>query len=326
MTVSNVINNKPNVRPHMRQRVLDAIAATSYRVNPVARALAGGKSRMLSVITQQPHLPYVAEVLTGAAHEAQKQNYDLVVLMFGRRSQSDLAAISRLSAGALLIQPSRENLLGIADLPEHVVSVDGPGPRPLGVDNYGGACQAMQHLLSLGHTRIGFITGLQAAVYDQTPKHVLENYDYTYDHKDAPERLRAYRDCMKAAGLQIPHGYIQDSDYSRAAGERAAKRLLSLKDPPTAIFASCDAIAIGAIHVAQSRGLSVPQQLSVVGFDDFPVALQSHPTLTTVRQPLSEIGAAAVRLLVAMAEDWPQQEPQVFPTELVVRESTCRPT
>ena len=321
MTVSNVINNKANVRPQTRQRVLDAIERTGYRVNPMARALAGGRGRMLSVVTKQLNLPYVSEVLLGAAEAADALNYDLVVLMMGQRDSSDLSVMSRLSLGAVLVQPDRRGRLGPADLPEHVVSVDGPSDRQLGVDNYGGACTAMRHLLNLGHTRIALISGLGAHYLDvQTGEKVLDT-----ERSDGQERLRAYRDCMREAGLRIPRGYVQEGDYSKASGERTTRRLLALKEPPTAIFASCDAMAVGAIHVAQDQGLGVPDDLSVIGFDGFPIAAQSRPALTTMRQPLHEMGRVAVQILVELSQGREVPAPPLFPTQLIVRESTAPP-
>lgn len=321
MTVSNVINNKPNVRPQTRQRVLDAIAITGYRVNPMARALAGGKGRMLSVITRQINLPYVSEVLMGAAEAADTLGYDLVVLMAGTRPSTDLSVMSRLSVGALLIQPDLRGRLNPADLPEHVVSVDGPSARPLGVDNYGGGRAAMQHLLTLGHTRIATITGLGAHVpHPDSGEPVADTA-----RDDGEERLRAYRDALHGAGLRVPRGYVQEGDYSKASGEAATRRLLALKERPTAIFAACDAMAVGAIHVAQDLGLRVPDDLSIVGFDGLPIASESNPQLTTMRQPLHELGAAAVHLLVQLAQGTDVPTPPPFTTELIVRGSTGPP-
>ena len=321
MTVSNVINGKAGVRPATRQRVLDAIAATGYRVNPMARALAGGRNRMISVFSPQLNRPYAAEVVYGAARAADALNYDLIVMMLGENTSSDLSMMTRLSVGALLIQPSRASRWRRADLPAHVVSVDGPGDRVFKVDNYGGARSAMQHLLSLGHTRIGFISGLesegQLASGEVAPD--------AHDRDDAGERLRGYRDSMARAGLAIPRGYVQHGDYSKASGERAAGRLLKLKRPPSAIFVSGDTMALGAVHVAQDRGLHVPRDLSVVGFDDLPIAAASRPGLTTVRQPLRTMGEVAVQLLVALAGGQNPALPPPFPTELVRRESTARP-
>ena len=316
MTVSNVINGKPNVRPTTRQRVLNAVELTGYRVNPLARALAGGRGRLLSVITNRMNLPYVSEVLQGAAQAADELDYDLSVLMTGGRGSADFSVMGRLSVGALLIQPTADGHIRRADLPPFTVSVDGPGDYPLSVDNYGGARQAMAHLLALGHTRIAFISGLKAE---------LTSLSENPERDDAAERLRGYRDAMQDAGLKIPRGYQQQGDFLKASGEQAAVRLLALKSPPSAVFASSDAMAVGAIHAAQDQGLAVPGDLSVVGFDDLPIAAQARPPLTTVRQPLQELGAVAVQLLVQLAEGQAAHLPPPFATELVVRDSTAAP-
>lgn len=321
MTVSNVINNKPNVRPQTRQRVLDAIATTGYRVNPMARALAGGRGRMLSVVTRQINLPYASEVLMGAAEAAERLDYDLAVLMRGTRTSSDVSVMGRLSVGALLVQPDSHDHLSAGQLPEHVISVDGPSARPLSVDNYGGARHVMAHLLGLGHTRIAIITGAQAFRVDAaTGQHLADS-----DRDDAAERLRGYHDALREAGVRVPRSYVQDGDYRKPSAEVATRALLGLTRPPTAIFASSDAMAVGAIHVAQDLGLGVPHDLSVVGFDDFPIASQTRPALTTVRQPLHEMGALAIHMLVDLAEGRTVPMPPPFATTLVVRESTAPP-
>lgn len=320
MTVSNVINGKGGVRPDTRRRVLEAIEATGYRVNAVARALAGGQSRVITVFSPQLNRPYAAEVIQGAALAAERLNYDLIVMMLSEQGRSDVSVVTRLAAGALLIQPSSEGRWRRADLPAHVVSVDGPGERPLTVDNYGGARLAVGHLVGLGHTRIGFISGLESG--DRQP---FPHVPGQHDRDDADERLRGYLDGMAAAGLAVPAGYVQHGDYSKPSGERAAGRLLGLPQPPSAIFVSGDAMALGALHVAQDLGVRVPGDLSVVGFDDLPIAAASRPGLTTVRQPLHQIGEVAVQMLVALAGGHDPGLPPPFPTELIERESTAPP-
>ncbi|WP_425145074.1 LacI family DNA-binding transcriptional regulator [Deinococcus sp.] len=325
MTVSNVVNGKPNVRPQTRQRVLDAVERSGYRVNPLARALAGGQGRMLSVVTDRLNLPYVTEVLQGAGQAAEALDYDLAILMMGGRVSPDLSVMSQLSAGALLIQPSfagGQRLGGLrrADLPRHTVSIDGPGERTLSVDNYGGARQAMRHLLELGHTRIGFISGLGAARPGQGGESLPDT-----ERDDASERLRGYRDAMREAGLRVPRGYVQEGDYRKRSGELATERLLNLSERPTALFVSSDAMAVGAIHVAQDRGLKVPDDLSVIGFDGLPIAAESRPQLSTVRQPLQRLGGAAVQMLVQLSQGQLAPQPPPFATELLVRDSTAPP-
>ncbi|WP_293911855.1 LacI family DNA-binding transcriptional regulator [Deinococcus sp.] len=322
MTVSNVINAKTGVRPVTRQRVLDAVASTGYRVNPMARALAGGRSRLISVFAPQLNKLYAAEVVHGAAQAAEVLNYDLVVMMLGESTASDLSVMTRMSVGALLIQPSQQRLWWRTDLPTHVVSVDGPGERPFTVDNFGGACLATRHLIELGHTHIGFISGL---LDEDRVSGGNKPGPVQYDRDDADERFRGYQTSMAQAGLDIPRGYVQHGDYTKASGEAAARKLLDLKTPPTAVFVSGDAMALGAMHVAQDRGLEVPGDLSVVGFDDLPIAAASRPGLSTVRQPLRLMGEAAVKMLVALADGHNPPLPPPFLTELIRRESAAPP-
>ncbi|THF70229.1 LacI family transcriptional regulator [Deinococcus sp. Arct2-2] len=318
MTVSNVINGKQGVRDATRQRVLDAIAETGYRVNPMARTLAGGRNRIIGVLTPQMNQPYASEVVQGAVGAAQRLDYALIVMMSG---SADFSVMTQLSAGVLLIQPPSEGHPLRTHLPPHVVSVDGPSEYPCMVDNYGGACLAIQHLLGLGHTRIGFISGLQAE-----PSVIAEaGAAQSGQRNDAHERFRGYRESLASAGLQLLPEYVQHGDFTKESGAATAQRLLQLPHPPTALFVSGDAMALGAIHMAQDLGLHVPKDLSVVGFDDLPLAAAARPALTTVRQPLQQMGAVGIELLVALAEHRPVALPAPFPTTLIHRESTASP-
>ncbi|MFB9993142.1 LacI family DNA-binding transcriptional regulator [Deinococcus oregonensis] len=323
MTVSNVINGKAGVRAATRQRVLDAISETGYRVNPMARTLAGGRNRILSVLTPQMNQPYASEVVQGAANAAQRLGYELIVM---RSGGSNFSVMTQLAAGVLLIQPPPLPHRGDQDLRTDrlppVVSVDGPSDHPFMVDNYGGACLAVQHLVGLGHTRIGFISGLEAE-----PGVAAEGAGASSGQRnDAHERFRGYRESLASAGLPVLTEYVQHGDFTKESGERAAQHLLRLPRPPTALFVSGDAMALGAIHLAQDLGLHVPDDLSVVGFDDLPIAAAARPALTTVRQPLQEMGDRAIELLVELVEHRAVVCPAPFPTTLIQRDSTaaCR--
>ncbi|MFC4637020.1 LacI family DNA-binding transcriptional regulator [Deinococcus hohokamensis] len=141
----------------------------------------------------------------------------------------------------------------------------------------------------------------------------------------AAQRLRGYRDSLRARGLAVRETYIEHGDYQQASGADATRRLLALDQPPTAIFAAGDAMALGTIHAAQDLGLAVPGDLPVVGFDDLPVAAASRPALTTVRQALAHLGEVAVQHLVQLAQGNVPPVPAPFPTVLVTRESTAPP-
>jgi LacI family transcriptional regulator len=326
MTVSNVVNGLSSVRPENRDRVLAAITQTGYRANLLARALAGGRNQMISVYSPQLNRPYAAEIVQGAARAAEALNLDLTVMMLGENNASDLSMLTPLCIGALLIQPTSRSRWRRSDLPAHVVSIDGPGERCLTVDNYGGACLAVQHLQRLGHRRIAFVSGLNDEErLISSPQGLAHLALPRRDRDDADERLRGYLESMAAMKLKVPRGYVQHGDYTKASGERAARRLLALSRPPTAIFVAGDAMALGAIHAAQDAHLRVPEDLSVVGFDDLPIAAASRPGLSTVRQPLQEMGDAAVRLLVALAQGQSVPTPTPFTTRLVLRESAAGP-
>ncbi|WP_043800779.1 LacI family DNA-binding transcriptional regulator [Deinococcus gobiensis] len=316
MTVSNVLNGKPNVKASTRQRVLSAVEATGYRANPVARALAGQRHRLLSLVARRSNLPYVTEVIRGASEAAEALEYDLVVLMVGQRQSSDLSLFLRLSQGAAFVHADAPGL-GVppGDLPLHCVTVDGPTHDSLRVDNLGGSRAATRHLLELGHTRIAFVSGLLAL----SPEASL-------GRSDAAERLRGYQDTLEEAGLTLPEAYLQHGDYSPESGERAARALLALPEPPTAIFAAGDAMAVAVIHAAQDLGRRVPTDLSVVGFDDLPFFRGVRPALTTVAQPLGSLGEEAVRHLARLAQgETPAALPPPLATTLVVRDSAAPP-
>jgi LacI family transcriptional regulator len=170
--------------------------------------------------------------------------------------------------------------------------------------NTSGALEATQHLITLGHRRIGVITG---------PAHWAENVD----------RLAGYYAALTAAGLAVSPELIARADFTVHGGEEAAQQLLALSEPPTAIFAFNDNMAVGVLRVAAARGLAVPADLSVAGFDDVEIASLVTPALTTVRQPLQDMGRTAVSLLYRLLENQPLDVPRIeVATRLIVRAST----
>lgn len=322
MTVSNVLTGRRHVRPATRERVEAAIAETGYRANVMARALAGGRNRIISVFTPQLNRPYAAEVVQGAAEAAARLAYDLVVMMQAPQSHADFSTLTRLSVGALLIQPPDATDWTAGNLPEFVVSVDGPSAWPLRVDNYSGACQAVAHLLELGHTRIGLITGLEA---EPDPGAGAPAAQDAYRRDDAHERLRGSLDTLHRAGRAVAPEHLWHGDFTLHSGMQGAQALLTTAEPPTALFVAGDAMAVGAMHAAQNLGYRIPEDLSVVGFDDLPLASTSRPALTTVQQPLQRLGEVAIELLVALDQGQAFPMPAPFATTLIVRGSTARP-
>jgi LacI family transcriptional regulator len=177
----------------------------------------------------------------------------------------------------------------------------------VGSTNFAGGLAATQHLLSLGHRRVAYIGGPAMAVCNQA-------------------RMHGYRAAMEAEGAQVPDAYVRPGEFTYGTGLLGATALLGLQEPPTAIFAGNDEIAIGVIEAARTRGLRVPEDLSVVGFDDTSLAEMASPPLTTVRQPLREMGGAALRTALRLANGEKVESHHIeLATELVVRASTAPP-
>ena len=211
---------------------------------------------------------------------------------------------------SLLPRTIEHHLAMLEQLNLPVVIVDNRGtntPLPaIGTDNINGARQAVQHLVALGHRRIGFITG-------------------DLETGAARERQQGYREGLQAAGLPLDEALIKEGDFLQPSSFRATRELLNLAEPPTAPFASNDVAAFGAIAAVHEQQLQVPADISVIGFDDIPSAQQVHPQLTTVRQPLYEMGGAATRLLLSLIQGGEATVPRIsLPTTLMVRHSTAR--
>lgn len=316
MTVSNVINNKSGVSESTRRRVQRAVEQSGYLANPAARLLAGRRMNLIGVMAPRFGWPYVNEVVNGASTAAEAAGLNLAIFTTSEHPEveRERAALLRgLADGVLLVLPGlggggsgADSLRLLRGVP--VVVVDAEGPHNVRADNAAGARLAAQHLLELGHRRIGHVLGP------------------TESRADAAERRAGFLAALAGAGVPAPPEYLASGDYSEAGGARAGHALLSLPERPTAIFAANDASALGVLRAAQALGLRVPRDLSVVGFDDLPLAAHTRPALTTVRQPLHQMGAAGVGLLIELARGAaPPEQHLRFPTELVRRDSTGPP-
>lgn len=317
-TVSRVLNNRPGVRPETRERVLRAIEELRYQPHFAARALKRRRAENIAVIVQdsfrektgkEPRGYYNTEIVRGAFSVATDQHYALTLLndegtfefyaSLFRRRQFDGIILVQVNVDMRLVEELRATefpLVVVGSVPDpHVSSVD--------VDNYGSAQQVVRYLHALGHRRIAIING---------PEERLASRD----------RRAGFRTMMRQLGLPLPPEYDQPGNFDIPSGYQAMRRLLSLDTPPTAVFATNDRMAIGAIRAAQEMGYRVPDDVSVVGFDDIPVAAYLNPPLTTVRQPVYELGEAAACLLFQLIED-PTRAPQriVLAAPLVVRDT-----
>ena len=317
-TVSRVINDRRHVRGATRLKVERAMSKLGYVANRQARGLAGGRSRVIGVLVYELGSSWFNELIRGIDAAIAEIGYDLMLYTTHARRESEAQHAAELAGGPVdglifVLAVDIENYIG--RLRSQGVSFvlldhdrDVPDSTFVTAANRRGARDAIEHLLGLGHSRIGFIAG-------------------TPGTSPARERMAGYRDALLAAGIEYDRSLVVSGDFLEPRGYTATQELLALDPPPTAIFTSADTAAFGALRAARDAGIDVPGGLSIVGFDDIPEASLVLPALTTVRQPLQEMGATAVRLLRRLMD-----EPDATPrrtellTELIVRGSTAPPS
>jgi LacI family transcriptional regulator len=317
MTVSNVMNGKQGVAEATRKRVLDAAAVVGYVPNLAARGLARGRTNLIGVISHDLTVQYAWEIVRGITDQLAEVGLEILISATYQDASRELERVRFLTNGlvdgVILIGPVLEaetlESLKTASTPSVIVDprkLDLDHPRVF-VDNYGGARAAVDHLIALGHTRIALLEG-----------------DPTFD--SSRERRRGYEDALAAASIGRDPQLYGRGDFTQSGGFTATMGLLELPDRPTAIFATADVSAMGAIDAARARGLDIPSELSVVGFDDIPQAQVAFPALTTVRQPLEDSGRQAVQLLLQLIAGEPLAEDFIeLPTTLVLRETAVPP-
>lgn len=316
-TVSRVLNDSPDVSPPTRNKVLNAIEALDYTPNPIARRLSLGKTLTIAVIAPFFTRPSVVERLRGIEHVIADSEYDLIVFNVetsGRRDAyfqnvSRRERVDGLIIISLLPRDNDVERLKQGGTPVVLVDVSHPQFSQVIIDDVNGGKQATQHLLDLGHRKIGFLSD-----YEDSSFYFTANRD----------RYAGYCQALNDAGLPLRPEYTVHGRHSRSSAYRMAMQLLELEDRPTAIFATSDTLAIGVLEAAQQAGLAVPAELSVIGYDDIEIA--EYLQLTTIRQSLFETGAEGIKLLLEEIESPPATPAQVLlPTELVRRETTAPP-
>ena len=317
-TVSRVLNDRPDVSRETRESVLQVVREHGFTTNRGARGLSSGRTGMIGLTLPLVADAYFGPMLSGAAEALHERDMRLVLAPTLHEHDREVSLLERLmrgtTDGAILMLPeeSEEELRTLQRQGYPFVVVD-PRERPpegiacVAAMHAAGAKQAVEHLLALGHRRIGAIAG-PAGWYA------------------TEERLLGYRAALASAGILLEPELVVYSDWRMPRGTEAAEQLLSLRKPPTAIFGFNDNVAIGALHAARAHGLSVPNDLSVVGFDDTAQAVIVTPQLTSVRQPLAELGRTGVSLLTRLLDgqriDALRME---LSTKLVVRNSTSPP-
>lgn len=316
-TVSRVLNGRDDVADETRNLVTRVIRENGYTASRSARGLSAGRSGLVGIIVPLVFPAYFSAILAGAGEALAERDLQIVLSPTGNEHDREVSSLDRLRGvtdGALIILPqeSSDELERLLEGGYHFVVLDPLMPLDQRIPSVSaahasGADQAMRHLLDLGHTRIAQITGPPGWVATE-------------------DRRRGYRAALAAAGI-LPDRRLEVSAIPEIGpGREAANTLFDLDDPPTAICAFNDNIAIGAIQAARARGLRVPEDLSVVGFDDVEHATIVTPALTTVRQPLAEMGRTAVSLLNRLLEGQRFETLHVeLATRLVVRDSTAPP-
>jgi DNA-binding LacI/PurR family transcriptional regulator len=311
-TVSKVLNGKPDVSAQTRTLVQEALLSSGYR-----KRGSGQAPPLIDVVFNDFDSPWALEIVRGAAAAAQPEG---LTVAFTALSEGDERQVwfdhitSRGTRGVVLLLSQlterQKGELVARGLPFVVIdptAEPGTEANSVGATNWSGGLAAAKHLVDLGHRRIGIITG---------PPELL----------CSRARLDGYRAALERSGLSVDDQMVRVGDFRVKAGYAQARVLFNVRDRPTGIFAGNDLSALGVLRAAREVGLRVPEDLSVVGFDDIPLAQWSTPSLTTVRQPLTEMAAMAVRILLESAESTtPLKQCVELATELVVRESTAPP-
>ena len=316
MTVSNVLNGRPGASDSTRARISAVAERLGYAPNLAARGLKGGRSGLIGVMMLDLTMQYALEIVRGIADELAVAELETLISATYQDGIREFERVDFLTRGVvdgvILVAPVLEqrtlDLLVSRELPFVVADprrIEGDYPRVI-VDNYAGMRSAVQYLIDLGHRRVAYLGG---------------DDDFDSSHL----RYSGFADAMKLAGLSMTEQMVVTADFTYASGFRAATSILA-NQRPTAIAAAADVIALGAIDAIRAQGLRVPEDISVTGFDDLPQATNSFPGLTTVRQPLHDIGSTATRALLAGLDGstpvlWRMQ----LSTELIVRGSTSAP-
>lgn len=315
-TVSYVVNNGPRpVALETKQRILDAIERLGYHPNAVARSLRLQRTSILGLILPDTQNPYFAEVIRGVEKVTFERGFSLLLCHSDYTLEREIHYTSVLQAertAGVLWFPATGDSIPAQMLNEYGIPfvildrIVGDFDFPAVItNNYHGGYLAAQHLIQLGHRRIGCIAR-------------------PIDLYHSQERVRGFRAALSDYGVSIEEHYIVRGGFQISDGRSAAHQLFNLAPPPSAIFTYNDFMAIGALRAAWDRQLGIPQDISIVGFDDIPQASYTYPALTTVRQPKFEMGHLGAELLLSIITDDETflKPPAPLEVELVVREST----
>jgi len=312
-TVSRVFNDVDQVDEKTRRRVQAVARKLRYTPNAVGRSLSTRRTDAIGLLLPDIHGGFFSEVIRGADQTAQQHRYHLLVSSSHNHREEIEAALRVMSGrvdGLILMSPQIDAQTLKSNLPLNLpvvllnCFVDGVSFDSLNIDNFGGAHQMTRHLIQHGHQRIAIIKGIAGNL-------------------DADERLRGYREALLENHLPVSEVLEISGSFSEESGYDAVKKILALTPRPTAIFASNDSMAVGALGALRELGVEIPRDMALVGFDDIPIARFLSPTLTSVRVSISDLGSQAIQKLVHAIREKNKHAKQhaVIPTSLALRES-----
>lgn len=316
-TVSRVINNKYDVADETRERVRQIIQTLGYRPNAAARSLPSSRTHVLGLITADFSDYFFTQVIAGAEQEARRQGYFLMLGSTERNPSDEPEYLKLLTEqrveGILFARPSTDlyptdspiRSLIDGEIPVVAIACYLPGEhtRLVDVDNLDGGEQAVQCQVEAGHRMIGMITGPQG-------------------WRSVRDRATGYRNVLDRCGIPYDPALVTAGDWSYESGYQGMKMLLERNRPLTAVFAHNDQMAMGAMYALREAGLNIPQDISVVGYDDIPAAAYYYPPLTTVRQPMLQVGEVAVRQLIELISKSVTEKRQILLKPELVRRAT----
>ena len=317
-TVSRVMNNESSVRQATRDKVMAAVKELNYQPNLAARSLAGTKSYTVAYIYDNPNAYYIIDMQNGILNECRKQSFELVIHPCNSKSDDIIDEIENMIkhsriAGVLLTPPFSEMpevLSKLTDIGVKFVRIVSGNTAPddispcIMVNDFDAAYDITKHLISLGHANIGFISGGK-------------------EHKSTFERIEGYKAALAEQNIAIDESLIVDGQYDFESGVQGAEKLLARKERPSAIFACNDEIAAGALFASRLKNVKIPDQLSIVGFENSPFSRQTWPKITTADQPNQTIAENATALLINEIRQLPSTEIcQQFTPQLLVRDSS----
>ncbi|WP_182563612.1 LacI family DNA-binding transcriptional regulator [Rhizobium leguminosarum] len=318
-TVSRILNDHPSVTNELRARVTAIIKDLGYMPDPSARSMRGKVSRLIGIVIPDLTNPFFAELVQSAEQAAANHGYNIIVMTSFDHAAKEADRIKQLTSrkvdGIMLVPSNDFHTLKLPKgLPIVVVDRLMPGYSGIAADHRNGVRLGVEHLLQLGHRRIGFISG---------PGHSVPANDRLRGYLDAIEQAREQADGTRMAGPPLIAEAAFDYESGRSAGNYLLAR--ARNERPTAIFASSDQQAIGCMRAAHDLGIPIPAALSILGFDGIPLASMTTPRLTTVKQPIQDIAAAAVAVLLNKQTAPELDNPILFACEILKGETTASP-